>query len=1194
MRANVQGFDRELMLRIDMSATFKNALVGSLLGLFALFYLHDSKLLAQDDRAQLVSQKESLGKSVYASLQNGRLEETAELAERLFGIEKKLCGGVSEDLFETASLLGQVYWQLKAGDKAVAKQKICILIAQELYGNEDWRSIDARLGLDDYQKLMRLDEGKRTEIENAEKMLFDGLSAFQAGAFAQAIQYFENSVRVQEKILGDSNHHVAETINKLAMCRMKVGDYSTVLSLLKKSLAIQQHTWGQNHPTYADTLNYLANYHLDIGEFSKAETNYLKAKEIVLATLGELDPLYSMVSNNLAMIHKYRGEYSKSESLYRKSIEIARKTIGEGDPEFAMVLNNLAEFYSELGDFGQAEPLYQKCKSILQKTIGESHPSFAVCLSNLASLYQSMGDYAKAESYYMRSQDVQRNTTGIMHPGYATTLNNLASLYESTGDLVRAEPLLTQAMQIRERIFGVEHPDYAISLIKVGSVRMAKGDLSQAEQLFLQAKQILKNSLGETNPNYGLVLGRLAAIYEEVGDDAEAEKNLKEVRKIYEEFLGQQHQSFAAANFNLGDFYLRSGDASKALPFFVDALEGYKQIFGAEHYTIATSLTGLSNVYHQLGEYEKAEAHSLDALKLTRDHLQNMAVILPDRQKLLLSALLRHRLDDYVLLALDEGDSFRNKAAKFIVAWKGSTLVRQRAMRKAAVQPEIADKFSQLQRIVRSLAKLVRSVPDQETLIGDWRRRVQELSAEKEMLEAQLSRASASYQQAAKQFNFAEFQNALPGNAVLLDFLEVRTEKRSRLVVSVVSKTAEPMLLDLGDLEAVNQDVEKWRKSYGLSELGKAAGIALRKAIWTPILPMIEDAETILISPDGMLGKLPFAALPGKKPDTYLLEDHRIAMVPVPQLLPTLVQDLDPKNLKHEMMLMGGVDFDWNPSQTQVSPAPERPRRRKRPSERSGNEEWKNLAASGPEVDSIAKTYLKLFPEDAETDKLLNLQKGDATESAFRQHAPNSYYLHLATHGFFAAPEFKSALLARSEAGNESQSSRLALSGLFEEVRGWNPGQLSGLVFAGANYFAENPNENSDDDGILTADEIAFLPLDGVKLAVLSACQTGLGEVAGGEGLLGIQRAFQVAGVDSTISTLWSISDPATRAIMERFYENFLDKEMTKLDALREAKLWAIRNATEVPRGSLEVRPEPSDRLSPKYWAPFILSGDWR
>ena len=116
-----------------------------------------------------------------------------------------------------------------------------------------------------------------------------------------------------------------------------------------------------------------------------------------------------------------------------------------------------------------------------------------------------------------------------------------------------------------------------------------------------------------------------------------------------------------------------------------------------------------------------------------------------------------------------------------------------------------------------------------------------------------------------------------------------------------------------------------------------------------------------------------------------------------------------------------------------------------------------------------------------------------------------------------------------------------------------------------------------------------------MDLVVLSACETGLGEVAGGEGLIGIQRAFQVAGARTTIASLWNVDDEATRRLMETFYRNYWKKDLSKLDALRTAQLWLL-NHPEVVRGAnrLDQESRGSKRLSPRHWAAFILSGDWR
>ncbi len=180
-------------------------------------------------------------------------------------------------------------------------------------------------------------------------------------------------------------------------------------------------------------------------------------------------------------------------------------------------------------------------------------------------------------------------------------------------------------------------------------------------------------------------------------------------------------------------------------------------------------------------------------------------------------------------------------------------------------------------------------------------------------------------------------------------------------------------------------------------------------------------------------------------------------------------------------------------------------------------------------------------------------------------------------------------LSPKTQLGNRSPSSTGRIEGNFA---GLPIGLLSGLALAGANQPSD-----SDDDGILTADEVETLDLRGVEMAVLSACETGLGEIAGGEGVLGLQRAFQVAGARTTVTSLWKVDDVQTQVLMVRMYRNMVLGGMGTYEALREAQLWMLR---EGPRRDSRITTDAtvpatkSNRSPPYYWAPFVLSGDWR
>jgi CHAT domain-containing protein len=189
--------------------------------------------------------------------------------------------------------------------------------------------------------------------------------------------------------------------------------------------------------------------------------------------------------------------------------------------------------------------------------------------------------------------------------------------------------------------------------------------------------------------------------------------------------------------------------------------------------------------------------------------------------------------------------------------------------------------------------------------------------------------------------------------------------------------------------------------------------------------------------------------------------------------------------------------------------------------------------------------------------------------------------LHLATHGFFLGGECTSALDSARGIGGLAEAPQAKPGAVAAPVAGENPLVLSGLALSGANHRAAAGE--GEDDGILTAEEIASLDLSGVEWAVLSACDTGIGDIRAGEGVFGLRRAFQVAGAGTLIMSLWSVDDEATRAWMRALYEARLEGHLDTAEAVRQASLAVLR----ARRGA-------GASTHPFYWAAFVAAGDWR
>ena len=541
-------------------------------------------------------------------------------------------------------------------------------------------------------------------------------------------------------------------------------------------------------------------------------------------------------------------------------------------------------------------------------------------------------------------------------------------------------------------------------------------------------------------------------------------------------------------------------------------------------------------------------------------------------------------------------------AYEAVVQFKGSILQRQRVLRAVADSPGQRELWDDLQRAAAALAAHSRRQPAAGAQ-DQWQSELQELSRKRVAAEARLVQQSAKYRAAREGVTVAQIQASLPHDAVLLDYCEYdkldfpqpgerpTADVERRLCAFVLRSGKSPTLIDLGPVEPIRTAIDAWRGNLGGEGQSLEAARKVASLVWQPLHQHLADAKLVLVSPDGDLSRTPLAALPGTKAGSYLIEERSIALIPSAQALPELLRD-DPVQAvaTGNLLLVGGVDYDTRAAEkarpaarpfadfAHVGDGPPQPAAR-------GQEQlsFRPLEGSKEEIDGIEGLYKQFI--DAESRRLTLLQAAAASEAAVRREAPRHYYLHFATHGFFAPEEIRSALSRSAQAGSPLSSEFVTQ----QSIAGYNPGLLSGIALAGASQ----PDPQGD-DGILTADEVSTLDLRGVKLAVLSACETGLGEVAGGEGLLGLQRSFQAAGAHTVVASLWKVNDLVTRDLMKRFYDNLWNKRMSKIESLRKAQLWLLRERGS--RGLLQVdtRAPNGQRLAPFYWAAFTLSGDWR
>jgi CHAT domain-containing protein len=704
------------------------------------------------------------------------------------------------------------------------------------------------------------------------------------------------------------------------------------------------------------------------------------------------------------------------------------------------------------------------------------------------------------------------------------------------------------------------------------------GEYEKAVPLLRRASDIFRVALGERHPYYMSSLANLASIHSRAGDNAAALTLAKKAMALRKTYLGVKHPLYANSLLSVGNIHSAMGDFKAAAPLYKSALALYRDAVGERHPEYLSCLNCVASLSYASGDAGAALPVAEEAMAVAGAFLRDSASVQSDRMQMLAAGMMRYHLD--LRLCLADGPK-HPPAAAHALAWKGSVLLRQRQRRlflRLAADEETRGAAEALQSATRRLAALRFSQ-------AATRAKLEALQKEQEDAQAELARLSEAFRsQREKERPSAEALAAsLPEGAVLVDYLFYRRygvkggkpTSEGRLLACVHRKGRAPVRVSP---EAAADDVERavreWRGQLQAGKPG-AAGADLKKLIWAPLEKHLEGAKAILVSPDGVLGTVPFAALPGKGKGSYLIEDVALAVVPVPSAIPEMMKPVD-KGARLGPSLLAVGDLRYEPEEGGAAPPAGEDTRA---AARTGREVFGSLPATRAEVLAAEASFRELFKGGTVTP----LRKGEATKAAVRKALAGVRYAHLATHGFFAPEEVKSVLAGRGK-GQPGERS---------EVTGWHPLLLSGLALSDANR-APKPGE---EDGILTALEVSEMDLTRLELAVLSACETGLGKVAGGEGLLGMQRAFQAAGARSVIASLWKVDDEATRRLMTDFYAAAWDtrKVVSRAEALRQAQLRMLREGRKRGVGPKEEKIEgKGGRLPPYYWAAFVLSGDWR
>ncbi len=723
----------------------------------------------------------------------------------------------------------------------------------------------------------------------------------------------------------------------------------------------------------------------------------------------------------------------------------------------------------------------------------------------------------------------------------------MAALYQTTGDKAKAERFVREALEIRKRARGENHPDYATSLNLLARLNQEMREYTKAEPLYRQALEIRKKTLGENHREYGESLNNLALLYQHMGDFARAE------------------------------------------PLYRQALEIEKRAPGENHPEFAKTLSNLGGMFYAQGKLAAAAQSFSQGLTLLADWTRRGLTALGERQRIRLldnyDAILHVYLSVAPAAGTEAGDIYRH-----VLAWKGVVEAQHDEDRLARDQPELKETLAQLVQARARLARLAYTTPPDGQRQA-WLQQLDALRDRKEEVESNLARTSSTFRRVheSRRLGSAEVAAALPAESALVDLFQyayfsppdgVTPRGEGRFMAFVLRRGHPVVVVPLGASRPIVEAVLAWRQALdkGTPESMQTAALELSHLIWEPLKPHLEGAASVLVSPDGVLTLFPLAALPGRRPGTYLLEELSIGYVSSAHRLaealaaPSEGKPKSPGADAAGLLAIGGIDYQADPGGAAPSESAPTPGVLLAESQRAG---FKALAGTEVEVRSIARLFDASFPRQHG----LVLTGALPTEGAVKQQLGRHWrYVHLATHGFFESP----ARVAALRAGSKSGGFGLASVGSWEESDplALSPLLYSGVALVGAARSSDDagpgtPGGLSDrEDGILTAEEVQSLDLRGTDLVVLSACETGLGALEYGQGVLGLQRAFHAAGAQAVVASLWKVDDAATTVLMEQLYTNLWVKKMPKLEALRQAQLAVLNDPEWVTKRRAELAKE--------------------
>jgi CHAT domain-containing protein/tetratricopeptide (TPR) repeat protein len=978
----------------------------------------------------------------------------------------------------------------------------------------------------------------------------------RAGKPDEAKPLYEGLLQTLARTAGENDFAYFQCLRKFAQNRHQAGDEQAADALTSKLLGLFRQVAIRDDPEYARDLAHTAAFLLQRKKAADAIALAKQSLQIQGRVLPPQHPNQTETHKLLAKAYRALGNHQAMLPHLRAVVDDMRATHGADAVEYAHALFELGKTLDELDKLNEAASRFKEALAILRKVKGEHATEVVNVLNALAVVAAGKLDFEWAEKLMVEALDIEQKTGALDHTCAGTLLHNLAAIRLRIGKSASAIEMLTRSADVVRKKFGHASTEYLSLLTALGEAHLVLGDYVEAEAQLMQALQLCESGRLYTSPERQRVLEALGLVRAAAGRPAEALHPLGEASAIQDHLLTQ----------------------------------------------IISTAT------------ERERLHSLKRMHGKASFFLTLVCVhLPD-----------------------SADGVR-MAWELVSRRKGLAVAAMQVQRAAPPGDSMQTTPSELASLRQQLAELQMVGPPVDSDSRErYRHQLRQIQAHIDNVEERGAKATLAFLSDLQGLTPVAVSAALPNGAAFVEFAKFRkvsfalhereqapTECWRYVAFVIVPSGGGPHLIDLGSADPIDTHISAMQASAvkavrrGERDLGAPDSETpeasldsfntLYDLVVAPVLARVPvGTERLFVVPDGELGQLPLGVLVDSQ-GMGLLEAFALCYLSSAR---DLLHSSPGSGTKFPAVVVGAPDFELSQTANEPLSGPDEP------AGLDVSEELDPMQACRQAADLPRghKQFTPLPGTRIEADLVgavlgVTPWAGPAALKGRLQRVRAPCILHIATHGFFL--ENKWAAWLDDQGLTFEIAAEHIIGGRLASLRLESPLLRSGLALAGANVwlrFESPPREAGD--GLLTAEDVAGMDLHGTDLVVLSACETALGDIRVGDGVIGLQRAFFIAGARTLVMSLWKVPDLATCLLIHRFYQNLLARQQRCDQALREAQHY-LRNLTIADikqsstldaslRALIELLLPPLSHhpdtvhpfLHPAYWGGFICIGN--